>query len=202
MNDFIVWYGNFVCLCRTAFKPGTVFYMDNFAKCLPVGIPRLDTGVFRSCLWTAKGALVPPGMIGFEVEPIPLAENAPGVPSNLFSDDLVQILSDTYTKVDRVQPGFYDRSESKNVRAIPISALEITFEEGKYDGERCKYVPVEISEHNVGSNVGLLRNLKEYKPVQEETKSYVPVLCDINIFYRIMLVTLYSQIIMILSSSY
>ena len=175
-------------------RPGTVFYMDNFAKCLPVGLPRLATGVFRNCLWTSKGAVVPPTMRGFEVAPIPIDVKAPGVPVDLFNDKLMQIFNDTYTKVDVVRPGFYDRSLSRNIRAIPISDMRNEEEGMESKADRCEYIPLGISEHNVGANVGLLRNLKEYKTVQESTQSYVPVLCDINIFYRIMLVLPYVHI--------
>jgi hypothetical protein len=83
-------------LCSELLQPGAVFYMDNFSKGLPVGIPTLATGTFRHCLWTAKGAFIPPFLAGFDRPDVTLDVKHPGGPPTLQSAELKEVLFRAY----------------------------------------------------------------------------------------------------------
>lgn len=166
--------------------PGCVFLIDNFAHHYPVGVPTLASGVLKACQWTAKGVLIPPYRLGFETPSFAVDPQLPGVTEQLASDALVYELRELYMSIDLRLEGFYDRSDSRLVNTVPISPDPGVEPAWSRETVKPRYLPLGITQHNIGSNVGLIANLIDLAKTQREMKCYIPLVADSNIFKRVL----------------
>ena len=99
-----------------------------------------------------------------------------------------------YAEGDNVKGALYNESASKTVRTVPLTLVDIHGTPTRPAHEPT-YRPLGIGEENVGSNVGLIRNLQDLARRQREMKCYIPVISDVAIFRRILSVTVLSTYI-------
>lgn len=167
-------------------RPGVFFYLDNYSKVIPVGIPTLATGVFRQCLWTAQGILCPPYLEGFAEPDYGIRSGDPPLCTAIASDILRDILFSEYKAIDEDSRNLFSKSASRDVRTVPLTVLDSRGRSVRGDVPEPEFLPVGISPHNISSNLGLIRNLLELKTKHAELKAYIPLLSDVNIFRRVL----------------
>ena len=171
---------------RESHKPGVFFYVDNYSKVLPVGIPTLRTGVFRHCLWTAQGILRPPYLEGFAQPDYKVRPNIATVIPAITSTRLRDMLFREYGKVDADNRQLHSPSASRDVRTVPLTVLDENGHAVHGSRPEPDFIPVGILPHNVSGNLGLIRILLELRQKQEQMGSYIPLLADVNIFRRVL----------------
>jgi hypothetical protein len=112
-------------------------------------------------LWTALGVSVPPAWEGFEQADLSVQADHPGVPADLSNDDRIKELRRMYLQADNPKGALYDQSASRTLWTVPLTLVDDIGKPTRLNNEP-KFRPLGIGEQNVGSNIGLIRNLKDY----------------------------------------
>jgi hypothetical protein len=178
-------------------QPGT-YWMDNFSKTMATGIGSVAKGVWSDCLWAGKAYKLYTGKRKVTMEVITYNDQiVPAMPDD-FGEQVWALKKLVKTLEEEPMDYLADSMVKKyNVTAIPLKPNVTKQEDPKFhaflqkskDG-MADFYPDDIIKHNIGSNDGLLKILRmEYdakKMKNDDLKRYTVLLCDINIFQRVL----------------
>jgi len=184
-----------------------VLWIDNFSKHIARSIPSTDKGVYSSCLWTGVAVFAHPNKtIDNSVKVVN------GVVRSAMPDDIFSVRSSVRYNLSYIMnedENYYDQSLVKkyNINSIPLKVDVKQFPEmsnvvnNPVNGLRYVH-PHELIETNIGSNLGLvkiLRNMFEQYQMDKPDvcKNYVTINADENIFYRVLKVYIFLSVFFI-----
>jgi hypothetical protein len=188
----------FLCLRREALQLPHLLWIDNFSKFISRSIPTADKGVFSQCLWTGVSLFALPDGVGDAIsDRVQRGVDGRAIPA--MPRDILQYQSGVMTAVYHVLSLGPEYNSSAavtkyKVRTVPLKVDTNTFDEvadnvNSYNMSHIR--AVDLLEHNVGSNRGLLtildtmcreRNIHGDAPCTRYTTFNV----DENIFWRIL----------------
>jgi hypothetical protein len=180
----------------------TVMWLDNFSKTLARQVPNLSAGVFSSMLWTGLAMKVYDGphvdmslksRQGNIIPAMPLTHKCAS------TSDMVAYI----TRTIQCSDGFSKRFDVSLVNRYQINSIPPKVDTDKLKTEhlrkRCsvsrdglhRLFPFDILSHNIGANIGLMRVIRDSLTELEieDTRRYHVWLVDINIFNRLIKVT-------------
>jgi hypothetical protein len=188
--------------CRTVRQAPGTYWLDNFSKPVAVGVGSIDKGVWRDCLWTGRALKRYSG-----TEPVDMNFlKVDGVVVPAMPDDLMDYMDDLGVLMKSIEGetplSYYANSEvvKWDVNLVPLKPVVTKQQDqqlhdllkAKKDG-MVDFFPDEIFKVNVGSNLGLVslvrKQYDERKMKSDEVKTYTTMLCDINIFDRVLKVS-------------
>ena len=190
--------GVFLCLRREALQLPHLLWIDNFSKFISRSIPTADKGVFSQCLWTGVSLFSLPDGVGDAIsDRVQRGVDGRAIPA--MPRDILQYQSGVMTAVYHVLSLGPEYNSSAavtkyKVRTIPLKVDTNTFDEvadnvNSYNMSHIR--AVDLLEHNIGSNRGLLtildtmcreKNIHGDAPCTRYTTFNV----DENIFWRIL----------------
>lgn len=179
-----------------------MLWIDNFSKTYTRKVPSLSNAdsVYHDCLWTGvamRKVDLEDQHLNLEVQYDQQGQLIPAMPEAITNEERIAKIMAWIQYVDEEGMELYDQCCSKDILTIPLTpdkedAMNIQDYRESIDGMANLY-PVELIEKNIGSNVGLLSIINEMLNEMDTHRParYVIVLCDINIFERILRVIAY-----------
>jgi hypothetical protein len=165
-----------------------VKWLDNFSKTHAVGGVNLEKGSYLSCLWTGEAVNKLDTKANLKLSP-----DNPAMPESLFSVENVNCLVQTMKDIDKLNHMHASSmSVMMDVRNNPLKpALS------KVQKRRCKkglqqrgldrFHPVSMSDHNIGSSVGLFHIIEEQWTNNWRDQTDMQFLSvDVNIYHRLL----------------
>ena len=190
-------------LRRQALQQPHFLWIDNFSKFIARSIPTADKGIFSQCLWTGVSLFALPDGVGEEVsDNVQVKDNGRIV--SAMPRDILQCQGGVVAAVHHVLslgPKYSQNSAvyKYDVRSIPLKVDTNKFHEvsevvNSYN-MRCVRA-VDLLEHNIGSNRGLLAVLDgicREKNIHgdEQCTKYTTFNVDENIFWRVLKVIVF-----------
>jgi hypothetical protein len=177
--------------------------MDNYGKVLKFGTPNLATGLWAPGTWCVQAILAP--KIATEVQVDDSVQmNKPALPTTLFTRSAWNWLNKALKNTPLTN---YQDSVAKDATRVPIKKKRLA-DDDEADSDRdwdddsdadaqagseprIKFIPETIHELNPGSNDGLVSWLGQRHRAQSKAgemyhKRVQLVVCDVNIYYRIL----------------
>ncbi len=168
-----------VFFCRSRMQQGScIWWVDNFAKTLGVGVPRIGQQYFKVPKWTALGLKLlkhPEALLA------PLQPGETLMPEELFEDIDIDTVKNMLCQQALQLPGF-DASVSRLLQCIPL-VLDDGREVG--GGRKVMFAPRCLVAEDVQSNRGLrtiLEGVQKEMPIDKVNL----LLVDVGIFDRAM----------------
>lgn len=196
-------------LVKRAFLPQShVWWIDNYNRAYGQTFYKLSSGPMKVLNWTGWAIHRLPEHVGPLLR---LTSSKPLLPKNFQNYEtrifLHQIVKDFSTSEGTLKPYFNSSfCEQHCVYNVPlkpyqtgphISSADLATLQLHLDG-LTNFVPVELLQHNVGSDVGLGKVLRQllWQYSFEKQKSYSLCKVDVNIFWRLYLVSALGLIIL------
>jgi hypothetical protein len=207
-----------LCIYRDARLGCYVTWWDNFSKIYGTRSPTLASGAWRDCLWTGIAVKKMRQLADDEVETCmdllrtlaPAPTLIPAMPDDLLAEELVEANMATFKAIGEEAVSYYHQRaclvKRHKINNIPLKAVikesadPVLYAKLKnlpsVDGVS-EFFPSEIKTHNIGSNEGLLRLMRElYEEKKmggnndEGPQRYEVLNVDMNIFNRCLKVTI------------
>jgi hypothetical protein len=188
-------------------------WIDNFNNQYATQAQRLTSGAWLECNWTGEAIrdVVDRAGPGLDDDALDIVDdNLPAITPDLFDVDIVDHVRHNFMRYqDHVRPDSTRWSAHFNVRHVPLCIKNVDDcvdvkhhgtdhhqalkESIDSDGRSLDHFhPVALLHHHIGSNIGLLRIVREWWEEQkkEATERYASrykvVCCDSNIYFRLM----------------
>ena len=166
-----------------------------------MSVQTIDSGAFKDCNWTGVGFRSGRNLWNVNVQ-ISAHPGVPGMPSGgLFHHANKTNMMNSFGRADRSGWMMYDKclATKYNVSNVPLkpvvdkndSARRALFDQLSRNADGLgDFHPDEIQQHNVGSNRGLMTILFHWLDNRQASDDkYMLLVCDCNIFMRIIKVT-------------
>lgn len=160
-------------------------WMDNYCRFLPRRQPLLDKPMYENSMWTCQGALV----LDDPTNSIDKLTIASCLPPRFDDPALFAHVRDTLQDSLDMPTRCFNNSISKGITTVPIRNPQHS--QMKLFGmlpPRPIYIPMNLFDVNISSNVGLSNILADYKE-PDAGSNWRLFLCDTNIFKRTLKVT-------------
>ena len=169
-----------------ASRPHAV-WVDNFFRIFRWNIPTAQSSIRTDKCFTVSGIVTTPELLG---NPTPnravdlsfSREFISATPSDLFSEARINEFTRFYVDSEKKVRAStsHEGSVSKDIRRIPLrlDAQNLQREQ--------KFNPRAIEDIDIGSNRGFLDVMKTIEAENKDAKKYIPILCDVNIYKRIL----------------
>ena len=169
-------------------------WVDNFSKFIARQVPTTGKGIFSSCLWTGVAVFECDNQqLDLSIKRSPNGTVRPAMPNDLLANR--RSVVDGIKQVLRGSRNYYDVSlvQKYDVRCIPLKVNTKIHTNVAHIVDHVKNTtqivhPVELIEHNIGSNQGLvtiLRQLYEDRGMDNDTCDKYHILnVDENIYWR------------------
>ena len=183
-----------VLTLRLAMTNAGVIWIDNFSKTLARSVPTMKAGAWTGMLWTGVG--VKPChddcQVDMSIRQTP-AGDVPAMPTDMFHDLTAYI---AWVTSQFTENGLHDESlcHTFGVKRVPpkikttkLPGRRVRVRLTKSTDGLHRLVPLNILQHNIGSNEGLMKVVRAMMDIHAEDPSYFFIInADINIYDRLL----------------